>query len=414
MSQPSHSQSLPRYAWFVAVATLCLIGLGGMVTSKEAGMAVPDWPTSYGYNMFALPFSYWIGGIFFEHSHRLLGAFVGLLTTILAAWIWGRETEGRVKWIGWLLIMVLVAMLGHRGSASSDGGPANVPAHLKVLAGIMPILTLFGVVQCLQTKGSVRWLALTAFFAVIFQGLLGGFRVALFAEEIGVFHAALAQAFLTLICFIALRSSRWWQDLREDDRHEGFAPFRGLFAFLTVLIFAQLILGAVMRHQHAGLAVPDFPLAYGAAWPDTSPTALAAINARRTDTFYDEPITPFLIHLHMAHRVGAFLIFTLAAVMAWQALNPRRKYSFLSKFALTWFGMIALQALLGATTVWTNKAADIATLHVVLGAGCLVVGSLVTVVAARVCPETLQFELPATASPATVTERHASPEATTV
>ena len=116
----------------------------------------------------------------------------------------------------------------------------------------------------------------------------------------------------------------------------------------------------------------------------------------------------------MAHRVGAFLIFTLAAVMAWQALNPRRKYSFLSKFALTWFGMIALQALLGATTVWTKKAADIATLHVVLGAGCLVVGSLVTVVAARVCPETLQFELPATASPATVTERHASPEATTV
>ncbi len=346
-------------------------------------MAVPDWPTSYGYNMFALPFSYWMGGIFFEHSHRLFAVFVGLLTTILAAWIWGRETRGRVKWTGWIVILVLVAMLGHRGSGNADGGFEGVPAHFKLMMLILPILTLFGIVQCLLTRGSLRWLALTAFFAVILQGLLGGLRVALFADEIGIFHAALAQAFLVLISAIALLSSRLWPKLDEEKAPASFQGLQGLFAGLTILIFAQLMLGAAMRHQHAGLAVPDFPLAYGKIWPDTSPEALATVNARRTDTFYDAEITPFQVHLHMAHRIGALLIFILAAAVARLATAPDRKGSFLSKFCLAWFGIIVLQAILGATTVWTDKAADIATLHVTVGAICLVTGSLVTLIAAR-------------------------------
>ncbi len=409
MSQPPHSKGLARFAWATALATLCLIGIGGMVTSKEAGMAVPDWPTSYGYNMFALPFSYWVGGIFYEHSHRLFGVVVGLLTTILASWTWGRETSGRARWAGWIVIFLLVAMLGHRGSGSAHGGVQNVPTHIKLLAGIMPILTLYGVFQCLLTRGSVRWLTFTAFFAVIFQGLLGGFRVALFADEIGVFHAALAQAFLVLICCIGLLSTQWWRRLCPDKSSAGFANLRGLFAFLTVLIFAQLILGAVMRHQHAGLAVPDFPLAYGKIWPDTSGPALAAINAHRTDTFYDAPITPFLIHLHMAHRIGALLIFALGGTIAGLAAKSARRDSFLSKFCFAWFGMIVLQATLGAVTVWTDKAADIATLHVVLGAGCLVAGSLVTLITDSVCPETLNCEYRTETVPAP----HAPSESTT-
>ncbi len=409
MSQPPHSKGLERFAWATALATLCLIGIGGMVTSKEAGMAVPDWPTSYGYNMFALPFSYWVGGIFYEHSHRLFGVVVGLLTTLLASWTWGRETNGRIRWTGWIVIFILVAMLGHRGSGSADGGVQNVPAHIKLLAGIMPFLTLFGVFQCLLTRGSLRWLTLTAFFAVIFQGLLGGFRVALFADEIGVFHAALAQAFLVLICCIGLLSTQWWQRLAPNETTADFSNLRGLFAFLTVLIFAQLILGAVMRHQHAGLAVPDFPLAYGRIWPDTSESALAAVNANRTDTFYDEPITPFLIHLHMAHRFGALLVFLLGGAIAGLAAKSGRKRSFLSKFCFAWFGMICLQAILGAVTVWTDKAADIATLHVMLGAGCLVAGSLVTLITAKVCPETLNCEYRTETAPAP----NAPPEATT-
>ena len=69
-----------RLAVFTAFRTLCLIGLGGLVTSKEAGLAVPDWPTSYDYNMFFLPVSHWVGNIFYEHTHRLLASVIGLLT----------------------------------------------------------------------------------------------------------------------------------------------------------------------------------------------------------------------------------------------------------------------------------------------------------------------------------------------
>src|SRR4051794_9133744 len=79
---------LHRFAWLTLVATLLLICSGGMVTSKGVGLAVPDWPTTFGYNMFLFPVSKWVGGIFFEHTHRLIASTVGLLTIILAIWIW--------------------------------------------------------------------------------------------------------------------------------------------------------------------------------------------------------------------------------------------------------------------------------------------------------------------------------------
>ena len=75
---------LNRFAWFAAFATLLLICSGGMVTSKGVGLAVPDWPTTFGYNMFLFPVSKWIGGVLFEHTHRLIASTVGFLTIILA------------------------------------------------------------------------------------------------------------------------------------------------------------------------------------------------------------------------------------------------------------------------------------------------------------------------------------------
>src|SRR3979409_2796310 len=85
---------LNRFAWFTAFATLLLIWRGGLVTSKGVGLAVPDWPNTFGYNMFLFPVSKWVGGVFFEHTHRLLASTVGFLTLILAAW-WSRDAETR-------------------------------------------------------------------------------------------------------------------------------------------------------------------------------------------------------------------------------------------------------------------------------------------------------------------------------
>src|SRR3954466_4754260 len=105
---PRHNRWLNRYAWVTVAATLFLICSGGMVTSKGVGLAVPDWPTTFGYNMFVFPVSRWIGGIFFEHIHRLIASVVGLLTIVLAVWLWRSETR---RWLRMLGLVAVGAVL---------------------------------------------------------------------------------------------------------------------------------------------------------------------------------------------------------------------------------------------------------------------------------------------------------------
>src|ERR1041385_4268868 len=105
---------LHRFALLTAVCTLFLIAIGGLVTSHGAGMAVPDWPNSYGYNMFAFPISKWVGGILYEHSHRLMASLVGLLTSVLALWLWVRETRRRERWLGVGAIALVLGFMGLR------------------------------------------------------------------------------------------------------------------------------------------------------------------------------------------------------------------------------------------------------------------------------------------------------------
>ena len=114
---------LYRFAVLTALATLALLGIGGLVTSHGVGMAVPDWPNTYGYNMFLFPPSKWVGGIFYEHSHRLVASGVGLLTTILAVWLWLAEPRRWLRWLGVsaFFAVVLQGVLGglrHRSGRS--------------------------------------------------------------------------------------------------------------------------------------------------------------------------------------------------------------------------------------------------------------------------------------------------------
>ena len=81
---------LHRFAKFVAGCTVLLILAGSLVTSTGSGLSVPDWPTTYGWNMFTFPPSKWVGGIFYEHGHRLIASTVGFLTIVLAVWLWTR------------------------------------------------------------------------------------------------------------------------------------------------------------------------------------------------------------------------------------------------------------------------------------------------------------------------------------
>src|SRR6185437_13270560 len=191
MSRSSSNPWLNRFAILTALATLALIGLGGLVTSHEAGMSVPDWPTSYGYNMFAFPVSQWIGGIFYEHTHRLLATIVGTMVVALTRWLGGRAACKPLLIVGFAELLAGFALLWHSPELKATG---------HFLSGIGGVVLLAGCVFVRNEPASKPLVRLgwTVFFLVQLQGLLGGLRVVLFKDQIGIFHAAVAQIFLVL------------------------------------------------------------------------------------------------------------------------------------------------------------------------------------------------------------------------
>src|SRR6266545_3601110 len=306
---------LNRFAWLTCVATLLLICSGGMVTSKNVGLAVPDWPTTFGYNMFLFPISKWVGGILFEHTHRLMGSLVGFLTIILAVWLWLSEDR---QW--------------------------------------------------------VRKLGVIALAGVILQGILGGLRVTMMKDEIGIFHACVAQAFLGLLVVIALVTTHFWRRLANQPIDlQKFAALKAVAIAIALAIYVQLALGATMRHQHRDLSILDFPTANGAWIPDTSAAALAKLNAWR-DARGLSDVTAFQIWLQMAHRFLAFIIAIAVIAFALRVWRDAPRLAALKRLSIFWVALVICQIALGAWTIWSNKAADVATAHVALGAVMLYFG----------------------------------------
>jgi cytochrome c oxidase assembly protein subunit 15 len=350
------------------LATLGLLAAGGLVTSHGAGMAVPDWPNTYGYNLFFFPFSQWVGGVFYEHTHRLFGALVGLLTSVLALWLWGASARPWMRRLGLVLLAAALGALIAWPRRWSD-------ALVLGLAGAALFASSFAWPRCGPSALWLRRLGLAAFVGVVLQGVLGGLRVVLFQDQIGIFHATLAQLFFVLVCALALFTSRWWQDAASVPSSLEARALPFLVMATTLLILGQLILGACMRHEHAGLAIPDFPLAYGKLWPPMDAASVALANQHRLETVALNPITSFQIGLQMAHRIVAALIVAAVALCAWQTWRRLGAKSALGKLALVWLGLVPAQALLGAMTIWSDKAADIATAHLLGGALLLVLGT---------------------------------------
>lgn len=304
-----------------------------MVTSKGVGLAVPDWPTSFGYNMFLFPVSKWVGGILFEHTHRLIASTVGLLTIVLAVWIW-RADERR-----WL-----------------------------------------------------RSLGFAALGAVIVQGVLGGLRVTLLKDEIGIFHACLAQAFFGMLALITLTTSRlWWRISENTSRPSAVRTLSRVVLGATLAIYLQLGLGATMRHQHRDLSILDFPLAYGRLIPDTSPSTLERINTWR-DARGLSDVTSSHIWLQLTHRFVALLIAAGVIASLFLARRAGPDAGIVSRFTDLWFLLLACQITLGAWVIWSNKAADIATAHVAVGATMFALGVSLSAVVLRL----RRAEIPAT------------------
>jgi heme A synthase len=195
------------FAWVAVGATLLLLAVGGLVTSHEVGLSVPDWPNTYRSNMFLYPLSRMTGGIYYEHTHRLFGSLVGLTTIALAVQLWR-----------------------------------------------------------LEPRGWVRGLGLAAVPLVVLQGLLGGLRVTgpqlTFSTEaadlapkieLAIAHGVLAQLFFSLLVLIAVATSRAWREAPPPRREESAESDLLLTAWLVPVVAGQLVLGALLRHLDWGL-----------------------------------------------------------------------------------------------------------------------------------------------------------------
>jgi cytochrome c oxidase assembly protein subunit 15 len=302
------------FRWFtrlLAGATLVLILAGALVTSTGSGLSVPDWPTSYGYNMFTFPLHLMVGGIMFEHGHRLIASTVGLLTIVLAVWLWLRE--GR-RWM--------------------------------------------------------RWMGVAALAAVILQGVLGGLTV-LFSlpDAISIGHAGLAQIFFCMMVAIAVFSSRSWLS-GESIIDDG--ALRWLSIATVLAVYVQILLGATMRHTGAGLAIPDFPLAFGRIVP---------------------PDWTVPVAIHFSHRVGAGVVSILVALLVLHVRRRHGAHRALRRPADALALLLVAQVALGAYVVWTRRDMYVNSLHVMVGALVLALAVVMALRAHRI-----RFSLPTTAA----------------
>ena len=290
--------ALRLYTRFVALSTAVLIFAGGLVTSTGSGLSVPDWPNTYGWFMFTFPLEKMVGGIRYEHSHRLIASTVGFLILVLAIWLWRAEPRSWVRRLGYI-----------------------------------------------------------ALAAVITQGILGGITVLWYLPDpISIAHASLAQIVFCLTTAIALFTSRGWTG---NDSHQTAAVDDATLRKVTLMtaawIYVQILIGATMRHTDAGLAIADFPLAFGQLIPP----------------HWDPKIA-----IHFAHRVGALVATVLILAATGHVFYHHRRRGELVRPSLLLLVLLSAQITLGAFTVWSGKHYIINSLHVVTGA-CVLATSLV-------------------------------------
>lgn len=296
----------------VAACVFLLLIAGALVTSTQSGLAVPDWPLSYGKVMPPM-----VGGILYEHGHRLVAAAVSTLVGLEMA-------------------------------------------------------TLF----VFESRKTVKILGAVAFGAILLQALLGGLTVLfLLPPAISSAHAALAEIVFALTAVVALMCSKTWTELaarptsplplplEENLRisskgEEARSAFRWV-VLATSAVFVQIVLGAVMRHTGAGLAIPDFPTSFGGLLPS-----------------FEEISRPG-VPIHLAHRLGALAVVVLVFLAA-RALSTLSGPLF-PTLGAAWAGLVSLQAFLGASSIWSGKAVPLTVAHLAVGALCWVTGVLLSV-----------------------------------
>ena len=307
--KPSSDIWLRRFSKLTVFSTLFLIFAGALVKSHEVGLSVPDWPTTYGKQMFAFPLSDMVGGIFYEHGHRIIATIVGFFTMIQAIWL----------------------------------GFSHHP----------------------------NWLKKLGFFAlamVIIQGLFGGITVLFFLPPlVSIIHGILAQTFFIMTIIIAYSMSQEREN--RIDNGMGQSIRKGAL-LMGSLVYIQLILGALMRHTGSGLAIPDFPTMGGMWIPTFSSEMMANINYILFDLDLDS-VSKGQVIIHFIHRLGAVIVtgtigYFYAKYGEIIKASQRSKAVFISIIVI-----VIIQFSLGVLTVLSARSPYIASFHVVTGAALL-------------------------------------------
>ena len=307
--KPSSDIWLRRFSKLTVFSTLFLIFAGALVKSHEVGLSVPDWPTTYGKQMFAFPLSDMVGGIFYEHGHRIIATIVGFFTMIQAIWL----------------------------------GFSHHPDWLKKLG-------------------------FSALAMVVIQGLFGGITVLLFLPPlVSIIHGILAQTFFIMTIIIAYSMSQE----RENRVDNGMVQaIRKGALLMGGLVYIQLILGALMRHTGSGLAIPDFPTMGGMWIPTFSSEMMTNINYILFDLDLDS-VSKGQVIIHFIHRLGAVIVtgtigYFYAKYGETIKANQRSKAVFISIIVI-----VIIQFSLGVFTVLSARSPYIASFHVVTGAALL-------------------------------------------
>lgn len=295
----------------LCASVLFLIFLGGLVKSTESGLSVPDWPTTYGHFMFAFPLDQMVGGIKYEHTHRMVASLVGLLT-------------------------VVVCVLFLRSTAA---------VWLKRLS-----------IWCVV--------------AVVAQGIFGGLTVKYFLPFwLSSLHGVLAQTFFLMTVLLAYGLSLE-RSIRRDTEAVGTSKFLCMLLIFTAMVYIQLILGNLMRHTESGLAIPDFPTMGGTLIPTMDQAMLERINSWRFEHNYDY-VSMGQVHLHLTHRIWAFLILLKLMYLNAIAYKDYLNNALVMK-TLFWINIaVGIQIMLGISTVLMQKEIVVTTLHVATGASVL-------------------------------------------
>ncbi|MBK9385106.1 MAG: COX15/CtaA family protein [Planctomycetes bacterium] len=310
-SSPASRPWLQLFAALGALYTLVVIAAGGVVTTIGAGLSVPDWPTSYG-TWLGPEGWYQISSVRAEHGHRLLAAGLGACIVALAIWV---HVIGERAW--------------------------------------------------------VRHLAKALFVGVCVQGLLGGLTVLnLMPLMISATHGCLAQAILCGVATIAVGLTKTWARNAPPRREvEGGGGTRALASILFTLVFAQLVLGALMRHMKDPLepvnplAIEDFPLMFGGLLP---------------------PLEETPVVVHFLHRLGALLILLLAIALFLRVRKCHAAAAALVRPVQALLALVLAQVSLGAAVIWTAKDTIPTVAHVATGAAVLATAWVAVLFAWRV------------------------------